>query len=247
MKFADTNDKAIPAHCVGKDSLIEKSKTLDAVTRDWIKQNNFLGSFGQSIICPTESGDIVALLGLGDERSRSRSRFSLAAAAKSLPPGSYEILNPEAVENFEIEVLGWLINNYIFDKYKNKNEAQPCLVRPKSIDTNQILQFAEAEALARNLINTPTSDMGPENLASAVRNLANKFDAQYLEIVGENLIKLNFPLIHAVGRASSQEPRLLEVKSGNTGPKVTLVGKGVWFDLNLSIPIKFCSLLKRKH
>ena len=119
MKFADANDKAIPAYCVGKDSLIEKSKILDAVTRDWIKQNSFLGSFGQSIICPTKSGDIVALLGLGDERSRNRSRFSLAAAAKSLPPGSYEILNPEAVENFEIEVLGWLINNYVFNKYKN--------------------------------------------------------------------------------------------------------------------------------
>jgi leucyl aminopeptidase len=109
------------------------------------------------------------------------------------------------------------------------------------------LQFAEAEALARNLINTPTSDMGPEDLASAVRDLANKFDAHYSEIIGKSLIERNFPLIHAVGRASSQEPRLLEIKSGNTGPKVTLVGKGVCFDtggLNIK-PGRSMGLMKK--
>ena len=105
MKFADTLDKTIPAYCVGKDSIFEKSKTFDPVTRDWIKQNNFLGSLGQSVLCPTKSGDMVAILGLGDENSRKRSRFSLATAAKSLPAGSYEIVNPEEVDNLEIEVI----------------------------------------------------------------------------------------------------------------------------------------------
>ena len=134
MKFADNSDKTIPVYCVGKDTLVEKSKTLDAVTKGWIKQNRFLGSFGQSIICPTERGGIVALLGLGDEHSRNRSRFSLAAAAKSLPPGDYEILNPEEVKNFEIEVLGWLINNYVFKKYKNKNDTQAYLVELNKLE-----------------------------------------------------------------------------------------------------------------
>ena len=247
MKFADTGDKAIPAYCVDQDSIFEKSKTFDAVTKDWIKQNNFSGSFGQSVLCPTKKGDTIALLGLGNENSRKRSRFSLAANAKSLPAGSYEIVNPEAVENLEIEVLGWLINNYVFDKYKNKKDSQAYLVKPKAIDANRVLKFAEAEALARNLINTPTSDMGPEDLASAVRDLANKFDANYSEIVGENLLKENFPLIHTVGRASSQEPRLLEIKSGNKGPKLTLVGKGVCFDtggLNIK-PGRSMSLMKK--
>ena len=124
MKFADTLDKTIPAYCVGKDILFEKSKTFDQVTRDWIKQNNFLGSLGQSVLCPTKTSDMVAVLGLGDENSRKRSRFSLAAAAKSLPAGNYEIVNPEEVENLEIEALGWLLNNYVFDKYKNKKASQ---------------------------------------------------------------------------------------------------------------------------
>ena len=70
MKFADTSDKAIPAYCVEQDSTFEKSKTFDSVTKDWIKQNNFSGSFGQSVLCPTKKGDTIALLGLGNEKSR---------------------------------------------------------------------------------------------------------------------------------------------------------------------------------
>ena len=91
--------------------------------------------------------------------------FQLAAAAKSLPAGSYEILNPEAVENFEIEALGWLMNSYIFDKYKNKKDTHAYLVEPKTINSKRILQIAEAEAFARDLINTPTSDMGPRRFS----------------------------------------------------------------------------------
>ena len=72
MKFADTNDKIIPAYCVGKDNVFEKSTTFDTVTQEWIKQNKFSGSFGQSILCPTKSGDMVAVLGLGDENARNR-------------------------------------------------------------------------------------------------------------------------------------------------------------------------------
>ncbi len=124
MKFADTSDKAMPAYCVEQDSIFEKSKTFDTITKDWIKKNNFSGSLGQSVLCPTEDGNTVAILGLGNENSRRQLRFSLAAAAKSLPAGSYEIVNPEAVENLETEVLGWLINNYVFGKYKNKKNTR---------------------------------------------------------------------------------------------------------------------------
>ena len=88
MKFADTKDKAITAYCVDQDSIFEKSKIFDSLTKDWIKQNNFSGSFGQSVLWPTKKGDTIALLGLGNENSRKRSRFSLAANAKSLPAGS---------------------------------------------------------------------------------------------------------------------------------------------------------------
>ena len=247
MKFADTRNNAVPTYCVSTDTLLEVSKSFDQTVKEWIQKTQFLGSIGQSVLCPTKKGQMIAFLGMGNKKSRKRTRFQLAAAAKSLPPGSYEILNPEAVENFEIETLGWLMNSYIFDKYKNKKDTQAYLVEPKTINSKRILQIAEAEAFARDLINTPTSDMGPENLALAAKSLANKFNAHYSEIVGEELIEKNFPLIHSVGRASSQEPRLLTIKRGNKGPKVTLVGKGVCFDtggLNIK-PGRSMGLMKK--
>ena len=247
MKFADTRNNAVPTYCVSTDTLLEVSKSFDQTVKEWIQKTQFLGSIGQSVLCPTKNGQMIALLGMGNKNSRKRTRFQLAAAAKSLPPGSYEILNPEAVENFEIETLGWLMNSYIFDKYKNKKDTQAYLVEPKTINSKRILQIAEAEAFARDLINTPTSDMGPKDLALAAKSLANKFNAYYSEIVGEELIEQNFPLIHAVGRASSQEPRLLRIKHGDIGPKVTLVGKGVCFDtggLNIK-PGRSMGLMKK--
>tara|TARA_B100001248_G_C27394430_1_gene464521 strand:+ start:849 stop:2225 length:1377 start_codon:yes stop_codon:yes gene_type:complete len=247
MKFAEKRNNAVPTYCVSTDTLLEVSATFDQTVKEWIQKNQFLGSIGQSVLCPTQEGEMIALLGMGNKNSRKRTRFQLAAAANSLPAGSYEILNPEAVENFEIEALGWLINNYIFDKYKSKRDTHAYLVEPKTINCKRVLQIAEAEAFARDLINTPTSDMGPEDLALAAKSLANKFNARYSEIVGEDLIEQNFPLIHAVGRASSQEPRLLTIKHGNNGPKVTLVGKGVCFDtggLNIK-PGRSMGLMKK--
>jgi len=247
MRFADTRNKAVPTYCVSEDTLLEFTETFDQTIKDWIQKTQFLGSIGQSILCPTKKGQSIALLGMGNKNSIKRLRFRLAAAAKSLPAGSYEILNPEAVENFEIETLGWLMNSYVFDKYKNKKDNHAYLVEPKSINSKRILQIAEAEVFARDLINTPTSDMGPDDLALAAKTLANKFGAQYSEIVGEELLEKNFPLIHSVGRASSKEPRLLTIKHGNKGPKVTLVGKGVCFDtggLNIK-PGRSMGLMKK--
>ena len=247
MKFAEKTNNAVPTYCVSTDTLLEFSETFDQTVKEWIQKTDFLGSIGQAVLCPTKEGKVIALLGLGDKNSRKRSRFSLASAANSLPAGSYEILNSEAVENFEIEALGWLMNNYIFDRYKNKKDTHAYLVEPQTINSKRILQIAEAEAFARDLINTPTSDMGPQDLALAAKSLANKFNAHYSEIVGDKLIEKNFPLIHAVGRASSQEPRLLKIKHGNNGPKVTLVGKGVCFDtggLNIK-PGRSMGLMKK--
>ena len=215
MKFADANDNAIPAYCVGKDSLVEKSKTLDAVTRGWIKKNSFLGSFGQSIICPTESDGIVALLGLGDEHSRKRSRFSLAAAAKSLPPGNYEILNPEAVENFEIEVLGWLINNYIFDKYKIKP--------PKSFDELfQVCETLKNDKEIESPISWP-ANRGQPLATSFILAMAN-YGKPYINLrhIGQNIYDLDSEKIllktNFLSEASFQAAKMLK-KLLNYSPK----------------------------
>ena len=105
------------------------------------------------------------------------------------------------------------------------------LVPPDGIDVADIERMAEAAMLARDLINTPSNDMGPEQLAQAAQDLATRFGASFNCIVGEDLLRQNFPLIHAVGIASSRAPRLIDFGWGDPShPKVTLVGKGVCFD-----------------
>src|SRR5690606_30674960 len=84
--------------------------------------------------------------------------------------------------------------------------------------------------LVRDLINTPAEDMGPGELAEAAGRLAKAQGAKLKVTLGEELLKKNFPLIHAVGRAAARAPRLIELRWGDQGPKVTLVGKGVCFD-----------------
>jgi leucyl aminopeptidase len=91
--------------------------------------------------------------------------------------------------------------------------------------------MAEAAALARDLINTPSNDMGPEELAEAAQQLSKRFGASFNCIIGDDLVRQNFPLIHAVGMASTRAPRLIDMVWGDPAhPKVTLVGKGVCFD-----------------
>jgi leucyl aminopeptidase len=121
------------------------------------------------------------------------------------------------------------------------------LVAPEGVDTARLLALAEGEYLTRDLINTPASDMGPPDLEQAARDLAAKHGARIEVITGAALLEQNFPMIHTVGRAADRAPRLIDMTWGETGPQITLVGKGVCFDtggLNLK-PGESMGLMKK--
>ncbi|MEC7258107.1 MAG: leucyl aminopeptidase family protein, partial [Pseudomonadota bacterium] len=128
------------------------------------------------------------------------------------------------------ECLGWLLAGYRFDRYNKKKDRDVRLVAPAGVDADRVRIIAEAETLLRDLVNTPTSDMGPDALEAAARELAEKHGAAFSSVVGDDLLAKNFPMIHAVGRASATPPRLIEFTWGSDGPLLTLVGKGVCFD-----------------
>ncbi len=118
---------------------------------------------------------------------------------------------------------------------------------PDGSEAERLLALAAGEFLARDLINTPSNDMGPDELESAARQLASQHNAEITVVTGEDLLDQNFPLIHTVGRASSRAPRLIDISWGNEGPQITLVGKGVCFDtggLNLK-PSGSMALMKK--
>jgi len=126
--------------------------------------------------------------------------------------------------------LGWGLAAYEFTKYRKAKLDRPDLVWPANADSAHVRHTLDATALVRDLINTPAEDMGPSELASAARSLGRRFGVRTRVITGDALLKANYPMIHTVGRASDDAPRLIDMRWGSRGPRVTLVGKGVCFD-----------------
>ncbi|PPR20250.1 MAG: putative cytosol aminopeptidase [Alphaproteobacteria bacterium MarineAlpha10_Bin3] len=196
--------------------------------RAWVRAADFSATPGAVLLLPGgKHGVAGALIGVtGDDDI-----WSWSAASAKLPAGRYRLAREPKAATADKLVLGWGLAAYQFTRYRDSSFIHPKLVWPRKADRNAADAVLGATFLARDLINTPASDMGPAELAGAARKLAREFKAKFRVIVGDDLLKQNFPAIHAVGRASSRAPRLIDFTWGRArDPKLTLVGKGVCFD-----------------
>lgn len=229
--FAPSSEQAIPLHVLECSAVEAFVSRQDDSVASWVASNGFTGAQGQALLIPgPDARPIMALAGYGTATQRKRNRFVLSAAVSNLPEGIYEIASGLADEDLIAECYGWLINSYTFDRYKPQSGSKAQLVAPRGVDTARAEAMVSAERLVRDLINTPASDMGPEELAAAAQSLATEHGADIDIVTGDDLLDQNFPMIHAVGRASPRAPRLIDMRWGSSGPKLTLVGKGVCFD-----------------
>lgn len=232
-EFGDPNAPTRPLWLVRQTT--DGPQLPDAITEAdaaWARAQGFAGRTGQICLLPDHAGGIAgALYGIGHESPRHhRERYMLATAAEKLPAGNWRLANQPAGFDPALGALGWLFAQYRFARYKKAEPASAHLVCPEGVDAKRISALAEGEFLVRDLINTPASDMGPAQLEQAARDLAARHGAQISVITGDELIARNFPMIHAVGRAGAEPPRLLDLRFEGRGPRVTLVGKGVCFD-----------------
>ena len=227
--FAPRDAEAIKTYICTQETAEATLTQLSDAQQKIVQFHGFDGGLGQALVVHVED-QTIALLGIGNDAARKRGRFALASAAAKLPDGIYEFCNDDALQGNPVELVGWFIDQYRFDRYKTIKRPARQLVKPDWADADRIAAMVEAEILCRDLINTPAADMGPAELADAVRELAAQHMAEFSIIVGDELLAQNFPMIHAVGRAAEQEPRLIDLKWGSAGPKITLVGKGVCFD-----------------
>ena len=196
--------------------------------RDWLSRTGYRGEAGHSATIPAKDGRISAVVFC---HPSSPEPTTWSALAESLAAGSYRLaadVDPSAASD---AALGWAIAGYVFKRYGKTEAPRADLVWPKGADRGHVLRTAAATTLVRDLINTPAGDMGPSELAATARRVAREHKAKAVVTAGNRLLKAGYPAIHAVGRASDDPPRLIDLRWGKSRhPKVTLVGKGVCFD-----------------
>lgn len=211
-------------------------------TKNWLKTAGFRVEVGCNILIPDQSGQLVIVLSIID----STHFWSAGALPFILPEGQYHFDLPE--KDYLMFATAWGLGAYQFNRYKKPLRAPAQLVIPDNLDYKKMNNIVESIYWVRDLINTPTDDLGPSELAAVVMDLSQQYNATCQQIVGKELLKYNYASIYTVGRASDDEPRLIDFRWGNTKhPKVTLVGKGVCFDsggLNIK-PTSGMGLMKK--
>ena len=231
--FADPASPSRALHVVSADDLQNWLAQQPTHWQKWLSGQSFDASLGETRLLPGSDGSIkAAVTGFGTAKSRLRTRFALARAFQFLPAGNWHLEGPLTQAQCDEAALAGLLSAYRFDRYRPTKTATPqaLLKAPEGCDATRLIAMATGEFLTRDLINTPSSDMGPAELEAAFLTLAAQFHATTEVIRGNDLIPQNFPMIHAVGRASPRAPRILSLRWGTSGPRLTLVGKGVCFD-----------------
>ena len=220
---------AIPIWPLTPPGLDAWRRSQPAAVAAWVERAGFAAKAGHVLLVPGEGGVLAGVaLGVADEIDP----WAYAVLPGALPAAAYRI--DAALEAGEAThaALGFALGGYRFARYKaGANENAATLLTPAAADADHVVRCVRAVFLVRDLINTPAADMGPAELAAAAADLAQAHGATCETIAGDALLARNLPAIHAVGRASTREPRLIDLAWGEaSAPKVTLVGKGVCFD-----------------
>jgi leucyl aminopeptidase len=225
--FATRSKAARPIWFVTPANFSKVCAKLDKPTRAYIKSAGFEPVPGQHLLLPPAGGVLFGIERANDDNND----FLPGLLPGLLPAGTYRFAN--APHDTRLAALAFALGSYRFTRYRKAGGETARLALPDGVDGEELSRIAEAVTLARDLINTPANDMGPAELEVAARALAKQHGAKFRSTVGGDLLKQNFPLIHAVGRAAdkTRAPRLIDLRWGKSGdPKVTLVGKGVCFD-----------------
>ncbi|MDF1733923.1 MAG: leucyl aminopeptidase family protein [Minwuia sp.] len=225
---------ALPIHLVSAGKLTDWLEAQPLNWRNWLTGRLENMKAGSALMLPGGDGTPSAVLAVVGDRP---DMWSVAGLQGRLPADRF-MLDLSALECGDHVtlaqdlVLGWALGTYRFDRYlKPSDKPRAQLVWPLEVDRERVTAMAEAIFLTRTLINTPAQDMGPSALEQSARGLAEKFGGHAESVVGDELLTRNFPMIHAVGRAAADAPRLIDLTFGDAAlPKVTLVGKGVCFD-----------------
>ena len=220
--FLTESDESTRIRLIRTDDAADWIASLSQQDQAWLSRQKFAGKSGELAWLEDNAGPL-ALVGWDGKDDLT----TLGALPTTLPEGHYRMDSPVT----DLQLIGWGLGAYQFTRYKEPKRSPARLLLPAGNDAALIADTTSAVALTRDLINTPAQDMRPSHLAAEVLGLAEQYSAQCEITEGDALLDLDCGAIHAVGRAATDEPRLIDLRWGDPAhPKVTLVGKGVTFD-----------------
>ncbi len=223
--YTTDSSTALPLHVLDRDGFAAWKAQQPAAVQAWADAQQFTAAPGSVLLLPGDNGIAGAVLGVGDRADA----YAYAHAPFALPAGTvWQVANELDASSSANLQIGWGLGSYRFDRYRKlARPAAQLLATPAA----EVLDVVTACLRVRDWVNTPTEDMGPQQLEDAARELADAHGGELEVIAGDELLEMNFPTIHAVGRASHRAPRLIVLRWGNAGaPHLALVGKGVCFD-----------------
>ncbi len=227
LTVARRGTRAVPLETVDAVAMPGCRRRLTAVQKRWLATCGFSGQAGQIAMVPDERGALARVL-VGVDREDPL--WALGGLAHGLPEGDYALAPEGVLADKRLAVLGFALGAYRCTHYRKGREATARLVLNRAL-LDELDPIVQATTHVRDLVNRPSEDLGPAELAAQVKSVGKAHGARLREWVGEELLRDNFPTIHAVGRASQAAPRLVELRWGKAKhPHVVLVGKGVCFD-----------------
>ncbi len=224
--YTDKDTNSIPINVVLKSEFSTWKKNQSKYLQNWIEASQFKAKTSNVLRIPNMQGGLEKVLVIAEIENLT---WCLGLCAKQLPAGKYYI--DSSHKGNEQLYLGWGLGAYQYTEYKKTKENICKLHIDEKVDKNQLTAIIQAVAVVRDMVNAPASDMMPLHISKECESIAQEFNLKISECIGGNLITENYPVIHAVGRASVHEPRLIEFNWGNPKhPRVSLIGKGVSFD-----------------
>ena len=220
---------AVPILFVNAANFDQATKILDPREHAFVKAAGYEPKPGKHLVVPGPDGQLAGVLfGIEAADDANKDPFRPGQLVNVLPAGTYRFAN--APHDPRLAALAFALGAYQFSRYRKAEPRNIRLVVPDGVDGDDLARIAEGVTLARDLINTPSNDLGPDELEAAARALAERHGAGF-DVTRGNALAKEFPLIQAVGMGSPRAPRLIDITWGKTSdPKITLVGKGVCFD-----------------
>ncbi len=220
------------------------TQVLPAPLTDLFAHYSLAGKPGESAQFPVpgDQGLVrLALLGVGsgspDDLRKAGAALARAARGKERVAFAWPGFGAEAATAF---AEGALLASYTFSLRSTEPPADqrpaPVIDVVGSEDVADPLargtRLAEATALARDLINTPSLTKDPAWMAVRAREVAEESGLQVRVWDEKDLEEEGFGAILGVGRGSSKPPRLVQLSYTPDDPTghIVLVGKGITFD-----------------